>query len=571
MIRTLLIAATAALLLGAAPRPATVDYRLGVEQPKQGLPVATVEMRLQGDADGETRLKLPDSFGSGSQAWRQVFGLSVNGASVAEDGPAIRILRHKPNAKLVVRYRVASAYPADPTGPDGNPYRGAILRPDWAALLGDFVFVQPEGREHAQATFRWGKLPRGWRAASDLEHGSMGRWMSVADVVESMTLASPRLTVVDGPAGSGRLRVATFGGSHFDATAIAGETARILRAERAFWKEPDEAYFVALIPLQPAAGNRSIGGTGRGDAFVLYSTTGAINDLRWTLAHELSHTWIAPRIGQLPTADQPAYYWLSEGFTDFFTHRALLRGGLTSAPDTVAALDGVLRAYDANPARTAPRARLVADFWTDEAVRKLPYQRGALLALKWDEDIRRKTGGKADLDDVVLRMRDHYRQFPPGQGPDVVTGLISAAWVVAQLDLRPDIARYADGGAVIPFPEIMFDGCLDARVNVTPGFDAGFDHAASQAAKVVRGVKRRGPAWNSGLRDGMRLDALDLRPGDMNREVVATVRPANGRGRPRTIRYWPYGDADVQTRGLELAFGLAGEKLDACGRKIAGL
>ncbi len=470
-----------------------------------------------------------------------------------------------------MRYRVASAYPADPKGPDGNPYRGAILRPDWAALLGDFVFAQPAGREHAQATFRWGKLPRGWRAASDLEHGAMGRYMTVADVAESITLAGPRLADLDIPASTGRLRVATFEGSHFNAGVLAEETAKILQAERAFWKEQGEPYFVALIPLQPAPGNRSIGGTGRGDAFALYSATGAIEELRWTLAHELTHTWITARVGRLPKADEPAYYWLSEGFTDFFTHRALLRGGLASPADTVAALDAALKAYDASPVRTASRARVVADFWKDPNVQKLPYQRGALLALKWDEDIRRKTGGKADLDDVILRMRDHYRQFPPGQGPDVVTGLVSAAEVVAQIDLRAEIARYADGGAPIVFPEIMFDGCLDARVDVSPGFDSGFDHAASATTKIVKGVRRRGPAWNTGLRDGMRLDGIDLRQGDMTREIVLTVRPANGRGRPRTLRYWPYGDVDVQTRTLQLAFGLEGEKLAACARKIAGL
>ena len=29
-----------------------------------------------------------------------------------------------------------------------------------------------------------------------------------------------------------------------------------------------------------------------------------------------------------------------------------------------------------------------------------------MLALKWDEEIRQKSGGKADLDDVIVRMRD---------------------------------------------------------------------------------------------------------------------------------------------------------------------
>jgi predicted metalloprotease with PDZ domain len=172
---------------------------------------------------------------------------------------------------------------------------------------------------------------------------------------------------------------------------------------------------------------------------------------------------------------------------------------------------------------------------------------------------------------VILRMRDHYRQFRPGEGPDLVTGLVSAAWVVAGMDLRPDIERYVNRGEAITFPEIMFDGCLDARVTVSPAFDSGLDHAATAAARVIKGVRRGGPAWSAGLRDGMRVDGADLNPGDVTREIMLKVRPANGRGGPRTIRYWPYGDKDVEARTFQLTFGLEGEKLAACGRKLGGL
>jgi predicted metalloprotease with PDZ domain len=571
MIRTLFIAATAMLLLGAASRPATVDYRLGIEAPKQGLPVATVEIRFRGDADGETRIQLPQRYGYGRDAWRYVSDLTIQGAKATAPDAAHRVLRHAPGAKLVVRYRVQSAYPEDPPGQEGNTYRGPLLRPDWFALIGEFVFASPEGRDHEAATFRWNRLPKGWRAVSDLDHGAMGRPLTVTEIVESISVGGSAIEVTSPPSVPGLRVVRPNAATSFPAS-LPDEIAKTVAAQRTFWSDAGQPYLVALVPLAAKpGGGQSTGGTGRGDGFILYSTPGHGGGLGWTIAHEHTHTWIPSRIGRMPPEREQAAFWLSEGVTDFVALRTLARAGLISPQDAVARLDGTLKAYDQNPARTAPAARIIADFWKDYDVEQAPYQRGALLALKWDEDIRRKTGGKADLDDVILRMRDHYRQFPQGQGPDVVTNLVSAVWVVAQIDLRPDIARYADGGAPIVFPEIMFDGCLDARVNVSPGFDSGFDHAGSAPAKVVKGVKRRGPAWNTGLRDGMRLDAIDLRPGDMTREIVLTVRPANGRGRPRTLRYWPYGDADVQTRTLQLAFGLEGEKLAACGRKVAGL
>jgi len=570
MLRVLSLAAAACLMLGAAKVP-TVDYRLGVEPQAGKPPLLDVEIRFQGDADGETRLELPDHWASAKEAWRYLSDLEVTGAAASEDGPAVRVLRHKPNAKITVRYRVQTAYDQDPAGADGNPYKGPLIRPDWMALLGELVFASPEGRDPLPATFRWGKLPKDWRVASDLEHGRMGRPMSVQDVAQSITVCGPRLALVERPIAGGTLRFAAPAGAPFDAPAFADDVAKIVSAQRGFWNDLNEPFFVAYLPLTPRPSGSSSGGTGRGDGFVLYSTPNAPAErMRWTIAHEHIHTWIPKRVGRRPGDPEAAVYWAGEGFTEFYTVRTMLRAGLVTPEEGVARMADEAAAYEANPLKTAPNARVISDFWTDRNAQRLPYQRGALLALKWDEAIRRKTSGKADLDDVVLRMRDHNRQFPHDQGPDIVTGLISAAWVVAQVDLRPDIAKYVEGGAYVDLPEQLFDGCLDAVVTVAPGFDSGFDHAASATTKTVKGVRRRGPAWNSGLRDGMRIDGMDLKPGDMTREIVLTVRPAKG-GKARTIRFWPYGDNDVETRKLQLAVGLSDAARTACGRKIGGL
>lgn len=570
MSRVSLIVLVAAGLLGAAKAP-TVDYRLGATAQSGAPPLLDVELRFVGDEDGETHLDLPDRFASGRDAWRHVLDLKVSGASVREDGPAHRVLTHKPRARITVRYRVSSTYDRDPAASDGNPYKGPLIRPDWFNLMGEFVFAEPRGRGRQPATFRWGRLPKGWTVASDLEHGRMGRPLTVDDVGQSLTLGGSALRVEARPISGGVLRFAAVEGGSYPIDAMADDIARIVTAQRTYWNDRDGPYFVGFTPLTSDGRARSVGGTGRGDGFALYATEGMAERLRWTMAHEHIHTWIPGRVGGMGGADQPLRYWFSEGVTDFLTWRTMVRAGLVSPEEVVGRMDEALRGYDANPLKTAPNTRVLAEFWTTPDAQKLPYQRGAMLALKWDEDIRRKTGGRVDLDDVILRMRDHYRQFPKGQGPDVATGLVSAAWTLAGLDLRPDIARYVDRGEAISLPEQMFDGCLDTRTTVTPAFDAGFDVTASATAKIVRGVRRGGPAWTSGLRDGQRIDAIDLKLGDTSREIVLTVRPVNGRGKARTIRYWPYGDRDVEARTLALAFGLQGEALAACGRKLGGL
>jgi hypothetical protein len=108
-------------------------------------------------------------------------------------------------------------------------------------------------------------------------------------------------------------------------------------------------------------------------------------------------------------------------------------------------------------------------------------------------------------------------------------------------------------------------------VTVSPGFDAGFDAEPSFAAKVLKGVRRRGPAWNSGLRDGMVLDAWTYKAGDMTRQIELTVRPPGRRAKPKKVAYWPYGDSDVESRALQLTPGMTDAQRAACGRKIGGL
>jgi predicted metalloprotease with PDZ domain len=505
MARVLLTAAAALALLGAA-KPASVDYRLTVEPQATGPAVLDVEVRLRGDADGETRLVLPARLAS---------DLAARGARVEAPDATHRILRHRAGAKLTLHYRVQGT------------------ASDSLAAQGEAVFAAPDGRESEAATFRWTKLPAGWRTASDLEHGAQGRPMTVGDIVQSVILAGPNLRVAERPIDGGVVRAAMLGTDPARAQRLADAAAPVVAAERAFWGDESGPFLVAAGPFTGPPSDR-------GDAVAFAEGPTSDADLRDTIAQGHIRAWIPRRTGRTP----PAPEWLTNGLADLYADRILLRAGLLT-PDAA-----VGRLASADLGRDASR-------------------RGQILALKWDDEVRRKTGGKADLDDVLIRMRDHYRQFPPGQGPDIVTGLVSAAWVTAGLDLRPDIARYGDGTAAIPLPETLFDGCLDARVTVAPGFDSGFDHTASFAAKRLVGVRARGPAWNSGLRNGMALQSWTLTPGDMSREIQLTVR--DGRKRAKTVRYWPYGDADVEARKLQLAFGLSGDKLAACGRKIAGL
>jgi len=506
MIRVFLIA-VAALAMQGADKPGSVDYRLSAVPQPGGPPAVSVEVRLRGDADGETRIVLPQAA---------ISGLAVSGASFSAPETRHTLLRHRPGARLTLRYRL----------------RGEGPGPNQLAMPGAAVLAVPEGRQDQSVTFRWARVPKGWRTHSDLDSGVTARTPGIADLATTVVMAGADLQITELMMPGGTLHVAAFGNAG-DAARLAALAAPLVSAHRAFWTVAPDTFLVAA-GFKVTAGN--------GQNLMLPADILSQADPSDLMAQTLTRSWIPQRLG-IPAASATG---IMDGLAGFYADRVRLRAGLLPHGAMVSTL-------------------VMADTRRDAG------SRGMILALKWDEDIRRKSAGKLDLDDVVLRMADHYRQFPSGQGPDVITGLVSAAWVAAKLDLRTDMSRYAQGAAVIPLPETMFDGCLDARVTVSPGFDAGFDAAGSFATKAVRGVRRGGPAWNSGLRNGMALERWVFNAGDMTREIVLAVRATGQRARPRTIRFWPYGDVDVETRKLQMAVGLSETASAACARKIGGL
>src|SRR5258708_31412150 len=81
-----------------------------------------------------------------------------------------------------------------------------------------------------------------------------------------------------------------------------------------------------------------------------------------------------------PDADEATLYWFSEGFTEFYTQRTLLRSGMWSLEDLIGDMNDTLAAYAANPNHRQPNDSTSARFSTDHTVQRLPYIRGTLSA-----------------------------------------------------------------------------------------------------------------------------------------------------------------------------------------------
>lgn len=553
------------LSLAAVPAPpSTFDYEF-TPVVEHGATALITTLRFVGPASGTLTLDLPNQGEGIKERWRFLSDFAVTGAAVAAPDPATRVLTFAPGTPVTVRYRVASAYDADPDGREGNPYKGAVLRPGWFETLGDFIFATPHGAEGQPATFKWGQMPRGWSIASDLEHGRMGRPLTVFDVSESTLLGGADVQVLKRAVSGGVLRVAVRGTWAFDASTLADVLAHTISAQRDFWGRDVKGPF--LVTLTPLAGTGSSGGTGRTDAFALYGTsdTTQASFLR-TIAHEHTHSWIPTRVGTLREgAREPEDYWFSEGFTDFYASRTLLRAGIWSLEEFVADLNDRLLAYTASPVRNAPNSQIVRDFWTGEKIRQLPYQRGLLLAFIWDKRLR--DAGKGGLDPVMFAARDAF--VAAGTKPNAAQNFLASYHRVSGGDLDADIARYVMAGETIALPGDLFGSCATVQTIELPDFEPGFDRDRSLATGFIAGVDPDGPAYAAGLRDGMRrIKKVAGQEGDSRVALAYTIVDLSGQ--ERVISWFPAGKGRRPLQQVMLAPDITDAQRAACVRAISG-
>lgn len=545
----------------------SIHYSIAPVMDGGALSALAVQIRFAGDADGETRLALPREWGGSDSLWLNLHDVRVDGAaSVREDGPEARIIAHAPRAPLVVRYRLASAYAGEP----GFGYhKGApLILPGWFFFHGEGVFAEPEDRADAPASFAWTGFPAGWQAASDLDHLGRGlRAGTLTDIIESTAVGAADLTIVEREVDGAPLRVAVRGRWSFTPEAFADVVEPIIRAQNAFWGDPGRAFFVPLAPLGGEGSGYSFSGTARSDAFSIASTPNfGPGSAAHLLAHEYMHTWIAAELGSLPRDDERMGYWFSEGWTEFYAGRALLRAGMWTPAEFAAELNETLLRNATSPARALTSAQFAERFWTDAAVQKLPYDRGRLLALLLDHRLRQRADGR-DMDDVMRELRIAAREQEGRAERMHAPGLFTAVMGTKfGMDVSADVARHIDRAEPILLPADLFGTCATVRTFTQPIFHRGFDiEATSAAGNVITGLDPTSPAYAAGLRDGMRI--VRRESGSIGDSSVELVYRMDDGGTERIIRYLPQGKEMITFQRVELN---EGADQAACARLMSG-
>ncbi len=550
-------AASAVLFCASATAPERIEYTLTPILENGALTSVQYDLYFRGEADGESTLRIPDSWGGQNELWKGIADLTVTNATMRDgEAPTQRVLTYRPNARIHVRYRVIQDWEGAPRAELGNSYR-PVIQPSYFHLIGEASLVTPgEADGESPVRLRVRNLPRGWAFASDLEHDGLkliNVWSSVTVGGDFRVLRDPTTNV----------RLAIRGQWTFADADFMREASTIIGGHREFWSDPASPYLVTVLQLTGPEGWISVGGTGLNDAFAFFATpNGQAATITRTLAHESLHTWVPAQIGGMPQVEA-ADYWLSEGFTDFYTGRMLVREGVWTPQEFATDFNDMLRAYAQSSVRTEPNSRVVADFWNNQEVQKLPYQRGRLLATLWDGRLRANGGS---FDQVVRDMRTRARA---AEGPTTAADLFSAAAAHAGLNPSAELTSNVEAGALIVLPADLVAPCGRITTREVANFHRGFDIEATQANNnVIAGVDLALPAYAAGVRNGMTLirrDAGEI--GNAEMEIVYVMRDGETE---RTFRYMPRGRGSFTLQHLEVDANLAGEQLAQCRRVLGG-
>lgn len=247
------------------------------------------------------------------------------------------------------------------------------------------------------------------------------------------------------------------------------------------------------------------------------------------VSHEFFHLWNVKRIR--PDALGPFDYtqenytkllWVAEGITDYYADVALRRGGFITENEFLAATARAIQTLQNTPGRLEQSVEESSfDSWIkyyrqdENSVNSQVsyYDKGAILGLLLDLEIRKQSKGSKSLDDV---MRHLYTEFFKKNRNYTPADFQKAAELAAGSSLETFFAKYVRGteeldynaalataGLRLETGALIEDGKPLERVYL------GADVEQDEDRLLVRRVYAGSPAYNQGLNTGDQILALD--------------------------------------------------------------
>jgi predicted metalloprotease with PDZ domain len=439
-----------------------------------------VALEFTGEADGETWLHYAnDQFGEPNQF--KFIEFSTPNLQVLPDSNRI-VVRHASGAKLRIEYLVSDKKQADQAFYQYCCYN-PIINEDYFHIQSGHLLVYPEemwpdNKARRRVVIEWENLPKATQKGEQfVVHSSFGAGQHQGGYLTQSEMSYG--VFVGGDFRKYQFEVKnqpiyflTRGKwTNFNDDSLVTILKRTFEGHRALWNDfSDTIYTVTFIPVDdapwtPQSRMTTVGGSGLTNSFLSYSSNNegsSLAPVRYVYVHELMHRWIGTRI---ENAHEEQEYWFSEGFTDYFTYKTLLKYDLISLDQWLKEFNSeVLTLHYLSPVKSRPNKDLSYEkFWNGgKEWEKLPYRRGAIYAFYLDCAIRKKSKGKQNLEFV---LRDLLAECSKSDAIKFDSELFLKA-LVPYLGKRAhaDFKRYIEQGTPIDLSQITLPKGLDVRM-----------------------------------------------------------------------------------------------------------
>ncbi len=251
-----------------------------------------------------------------------------------------------------------------------------------------------------------------------------------------------------------------------------------------FFADPKELPYHVFM-RENASGN----GVAAPMAFVVgYNERTTPQSVQYLLGHEMTHTWTAADIGK----------WYSEGNAVYYQTQLSWRAGLFPIEKRLADINLTAARYYTNDVMHAPDSDVLPKFWSDLRYNVLSYDRGAIYFAVLNGKIKRASGGKRSIDDLIRAMVQLDREEK---------AITEQTWIdLLQKELGdegPAIHKGMMSGEATLVPESDDYGPCFRRVAVKiPRFDFGFGGQDVTRRSVVENLRPGSNAAKAGLKEG---------------------------------------------------------------------
>jgi predicted metalloprotease with PDZ domain len=410
-------------------------------------------------------------------------------------------------AGVSLRYQIF----ADQPGPFG-----AQLNLHHAFMNLAEVLVYAADSRKAPITLRLLDIPKGWRVASPLAAESAAELNAenYDRLVDSPVEIGPFQESSFEESGARYRIVVDADPSDYNMEAVSKEIRKIVVAADDWMQDrPYQNYlFIYHFPRGPAGGGMEHAYSTAIDVSAnrLRENPASLTDVT---AHEFFHLWNVKRIR--PQSLEPIDYtkenyttalWFSEGFTSTVANLLRLRAGLIDESRFLRSLGGEITQLQRRPAHQFQSAEASSlDAWLEKYdYYNLPsrsisyYNKGYLLGVMLDLQLRESSHGQRSLRDLFQWMNTHYAQehrfFPDTEG------VRQAAEAVTHADFHSFFDKYVAGTDELPYDDFFRTVGLHVVRRVTTVSDPGFRAVSNFGAlPSVAQVTPEGPAAKAGL------------------------------------------------------------------------